>query len=55
MGDSKLELVRDGSDPGVVLSFEHLFWASQVQVTCSRRTQTVTMKAQVICVDVRCA
>lgn len=47
MGDSKLELVCDGSHPGVVLSFEHLFWASQVQITCSRSTQRVIITSQV--------
>lgn len=37
MGDSQLELVCNWSDPGIILSFEHLFRSSQVQITCRRR------------------
>lgn len=37
MGNSQLELVCNGSDPGIILSFEHLFGASQIQITCRRR------------------
>lgn len=33
MGCSKLELVSDQSDPGVVLCFAHLLLASQIQGT----------------------
>ncbi len=37
MRDAQLELVCDGSHPGVILSLKHLLWACQVQVTYIQR------------------
>lgn len=33
VGDAQLELVCDGSDPGIILCFEHLFRTGQIQIT----------------------
>lgn len=37
MGDAKLKLVCNRSDPRIILCFEHLFRTSQIQVTYRQR------------------
>lgn len=44
MRDAQLELVCDGSHPGVILSLKHLLWACQVQVTYRQKEREENLR-----------